>query len=267
MHIKPDKITLLSHFDVLIYSIWFKLWFESIDIAASSLIFLETEKLDNKFKRYLKFLLFIIIGILTTPIGVIFYFIWFILFRKIFRSRPYKFSVNEHLGNELSELRVEKKFEILSMNVCFLPEVAAKVNNLNKTKKRASLIGNTLIDDSNRLKRPKEINTEEMSVKIVHSLAENNADFDFVCLQEVWSIDIGRKLCKKMHNKYKYVVYDAEINTFKSNKFIGLGSGLFLASKYPIVAVDFKQFSNKVEKFSLEQKGFLMCKVNEIRFI
>lgn len=50
-------------------------------------------------------------------------------------------------------------------------------------------------------------------------------------------------------------------NTFRLNKYVGFGSGLLFASKYPIVSAEFRQFSNKVGTCSFAGKGVLMVKV------
>jgi len=217
-----------------------------MDKAASTLVQLETERVD-KTKTLLTLVYFGVLSILTTPIGIIFYPLWYVLFRKIFRASPYRLSVNHAINDGTSELEKDSHLEILSMNVCLLPETASKINNLNRTKMRANEIGNLLCADLAH-KSTVETDKNDNNIRIIHDLVENNSDFDFVCLQEVWSIEIGKRLCKKMHNKYKYIVYDAENNTFSLNKCVGLGSGLFLASKFPIVAIDFKQFTHKTGK-------------------
>ena len=258
MQIRRRRHYVLDCLDSLLYKLWFNLWFESMDKAASSLIRLEHEQTSIT-KIAFTFFFFGILSILTMPIGVTFYLLWFLLFRKIFRSSPYKLSINHLLNNELSELRAEKNFEILSMNVCLLPEAASKINNLNQTKSRANLIGTFLTLTSDKIQVNQKVT--ENNIRIVHDLVESNSDFDFVCLQEVWSIEMGKRLCEKMHKKYKFVVYDVENNTFNLNKCIGLGSGLFLASKFPIVAIDFKQFTQKTGMCSWAGKGLLICKV------
>jgi hypothetical protein len=251
MHIREIKKLLLDFLDDLFYKLWFNLWFESMDKAASTLVQLETEKVD-KTKTLLALFYFGALSILTTPIGIIFYPLWFVLFRKIFRVSPYRLSVNPAIKDGMSELGKYNHLEILSMNVCLLPETASKINNLNQTKIRANEIGNILCADlsqtHNNHKSMVETNKNDNNIRIIHDLVEDNSDFDFVCLQEVWSIEIGKRLCEKMHKKYKYIVYDAENNTFSLNKCVGLGSGLFLASKFPIVAIDFKQFTHKTGK-------------------
>jgi hypothetical protein len=138
------------------------------------------------------------------------------------------------------------------------------MNNLHKTKNRAKLIGEILnkpkkngTADNNLFKN---VNSKD-NVKVVDYIDQNN-DFDFICLQEVWSIDTGKRLAEILHKKYKYVLFDAGHNTFKTNKYIGFDSGLLIASKYPIIDVKFKQFMNKVGACSLTGKGVLTAKVN-----
>ena len=262
MHPKLSQSSIVKHLDNIFYKIWFNIWFESLDKSASSLMSLKPEKVNknNGPIKYLRCLGYGVLGVLMTPIGVLFYAAWFILFRKFLREYPYKLSVNKSGNKSVNDLKLETHFEVLSMNVCLLPETASKVNNLHQTKRRASSIGNLL--SMNHKKEASSNTNGDDNIKVIHDLAEHNKDFDFICLQEVWSIDVGKKLCSIMHNKYDYIVYDVAHSTFKLNKFIGMGSGLFIASKYPIVSVDFKQFTNKCGFCQLAGKGYLICKVN-----
>ena len=266
MHPKISQSKTVKFLDRVFYKIWFNLWFESLDKSISSLITIETDSLphgDTKQRgqrNFLKFFCFGILGVVTAPIGSLVYVAWFLLFRKIFRAYPYNLSVKNN-GNTAVTYTNENHYEVLSMNVCLLPEIASKINNLQKTKTRAVEIGNLLSFSSRTTQASRDSSSNVELIEVVHDLVASNKDFDFICLQEVWSIDIGQKLSSILHTKYSHVVYDAAHCTFKLNKYIGLGSGLLIASKYPIVAVDFKQFTNKCGFCSLAGKGLLNCKV------
>ena len=270
-NIDENKNKFMNNLDDILYNIWFKLWFESLDRSLSSVILVtpEKERLNLVFllQTVAKFTFWILITILMTPIGLSFYCIWFILFRKYFRNLSYNLSDNNSNSIDLNNNdSPSDRYEILSFNVCLLPDTIARMNNLHKSKNRAELIGEILSKpkkngaaDNNLFKN---VNSKD-NVKVVDYIDQNN-DFDFICLQEVWSIDMGKRLTEILHKKYKYVLFDAGHNTFKTNKYIGFDSGLLIASKYPIIDVKFKQFMNKVGACSLTGKGVLTAKVNII---
>jgi sphingomyelin phosphodiesterase 3 len=225
----------------------------------------EKERLNSVFiiKTLAKFSFWMFITILMTPIGLSFYFIWFILFRKYFRNLSYNLSDNNSNPLDLNNNgSATGKYEILSFNVCLLPDTIARMNNLYDSKNRAQLIGEILSKPNKNGNNLSKNVTSKDNVKIVDYIDQNN-DFDFICLQEVWSIDMGERLAEILHKKYKYVIFDAGHNTFKTNKYIGFDSGLLIASKYPIMDVKFQQFKHKVGACSLTGKGVLTAKVNK----
>ncbi len=289
--------------DSILYDIWFKIWFQSLDNSLSYLVPTTFEIFANRNSKIFyiynifNFLLWMLFSILTTPIGLLFYSIWFVLFRILLRTRPFKIQIQENLQdeNELGPIDRNKIFEVLSINVCLLPETLSKINNLYSINTRLESIGNIL----NKTKAEKcchlnssetcltKYNSNKNSVETnspVASLDENNneneissphgkfnvnvvddmtrdSDADFVCLQEVWSIETSNKIRSIIGVKYKYVIYDVGLSTFRLNRHIGFDSGLLFASKYPIMSADFKQFNTKAGTCVMTGKGLLMVKV------
>jgi len=299
------KILYINWIDLLdnaLYNTWFKLWFQLLDNCLSCLILTSQEKQDSNhiffLKRFFTFLFWLLLTILTTPIGLLTYFVWFILFRKLFRQQPFRLSVapkkNSLMISENSSLNgythdINKLFQVLSINVCLLPETISRINNLSLIHKRLESIGSLLnktkssnnlnINNNNNSSNnnktqlvngngsnqnktdSKNYNTErDRKIKIIHDFVEQT-DLDFLCMQEVWSIDTAKKLKTLLHDTFDYVLYDAGTNTFKSNKFIGFDSGLLIASKYPIIDANFSSFSVRVGSCSLTSKGLLTAKV------
>lgn len=280
----------MIYMERLLYNIWFKLWFESFDNSLSYL-WLTTYEISHARAKpsYLKAFFWFLLGAVMTPIGVAIYTIWFILFRKLLRSENFQKSFIENKTNDISaKLKnfssVNTTFEILSVNVCLLPDSFSRENNLCFTPDRLESIGNlinksapntlcfskfaTSVDKSKQfdfnnwsVKRD-EINPgTDMKVEVIDDFVEGT-DIDFVCMQEVWTIDTALKLKKFLHEKYPYIIYDAGTKNFSSNKNIGFESGLLIASRYPIVEVDFKQFTTKSGLCAYTSKGLLITKVN-----
>lgn len=285
------KILYINWIDLLddaLYNTWFKLWFQSLDNSLSCLILTSQEKQDSNYlfflNRFFTFIFWLLLTILFTPIGLLTYSVWFILFRKLFRQQPFRLSVSPKksslLLSEKSSLNsythdVNKLFQVLSINVCLLPETVSRINNLSLSHRRLESIGSLL----NRTKSFNNLNSNNNShlsngnsnsendnterdkkIKIIHDFVEKT-DLDFLCMQEVWSIDTAKKLKNMLHDTFDYILYDAGVNTFKSNKFIGFDSGLLIASKYPIVDANFSSFSVRVGSCSLTSKGLLTAKV------
>jgi sphingomyelin phosphodiesterase 3 len=303
-------INWIDFLDDVLYNTWFKLWFQLLDNSLSCLILTSQEKQDSQhlffLKKFFTFLFWLLLTILTTPIGLLTYCVWFILFRKLFRQRPFRLSVapkkKSLLISENSSLNsythdVNKLFQVLSINVCLLPETISRINNLSLSHRRLESIGSLLnrTKSSNNLSNNNNttLNTttttinnnnnsnygktqlsngndsnhnndnnleKDRKIKIIHDFVEKT-DIDFLCMQEVWSIDTAKKLKNMLHDTFDYILYDAGTNTFKSNKFIGFDSGLLIASKFPIVDANFSSFSVRVGSCSLTSKGLLTAKV------
>ena len=288
---------LVKTFDHFLYNIWFKLWAQLLDKALSYLVLTSAEKSNNGsfiyyVYNFLNFLLWIKLTILMTPIGVYVYCIWFILFRKLLRTRPFEIEINyDIVDNQIITNQVlqgsDIPFEILSMNVCLLPETLSRINNLHSAHIRLESIGNLLnktkstacchlnvnetclkkYSTSSNVSKKEE--TTSKSNNIINSKFNVNviddvlkqSNSDFLCLQELWTIETSKKLKSLISKTYKYICYDIGKSTFKLNKYIGFDSGLLVASKYPIVKVEFKQYSVKAGTCSLTGKGLLMIKV------
>ncbi|HPE84750.1 MAG TPA: endonuclease/exonuclease/phosphatase family protein, partial [Chlamydiales bacterium] len=63
-------------------------------------------------------------------------------------------------------------------------------------------------------------------------------DPDIICLQEVYSNLAARYLIKKLRSSYAVFFYDV------NPKWIGLNSGLFVASKYPVENPTYRPFKS-----------------------
>lgn len=218
-----------------------------------------------------------------TPLGTLTYIIWFIVFRKLLRLENLQKSfltMTPDIRQAVKESTNNRLMEILSINVCLLPDSLSKENNLGYTEDRIDAIGNLLNQSEPNTfcvrrfasqkwdqKTPgaKPVCNDEdssfgIAVKVIDSFLETT-DPTFVCMQEVWSIDTALKLNKLLHKKYSFIVFDAGTKTIALNKYVGFESGLLIASKYPILDADFKQFTEKSGLCTYTSKGLLTVKV------
>eukprot|EP01012_Entosiphon_sulcatum_P015624 TRINITY_DN20584_c0_g1_i3.p1 TRINITY_DN20584_c0_g1~~TRINITY_DN20584_c0_g1_i3.p1 ORF type:complete len:473 (+),score=83.14 TRINITY_DN20584_c0_g1_i3:3-1421(+) len=77
---------------------------------------------------------------------------------------------------------------------------------------------------------------------------------DVVCLQEVFSIWSANHLAYLFHRAGYSVVFQR-----KPPKAVGMSSGLFIASRFPILDVEFHAFSEKGSDDALAKKGVLVA--------
>jgi hypothetical protein len=206
---EPTLSKWLDQIDHLLYNVWFKLWFQLLDNALSSLILTSQEKLESNSlfwaAQLFKFVFWLAITALTTPIGLATYFVWFALFRRLFRYQPYRLSVSQH---QKSSYVAKDRFEILSINVCLLPETVSRMNNLSASHRRLESIGSLLNKAGSSFYSNGDGEANGQKIKIIHDMIDRT-DLDFVCMQEVWSIDTAKRLRDMLHHKFGYVLYDA----------------------------------------------------------
>ncbi|CAK7319023.1 Sphingomyelin phosphodiesterase 3 [Vulpes lagopus] len=88
------------------------------------------------------------------------------------------------------------------------------------------------------------------------------ANLDFLCLQEVFDKRAAAKLKDQLHGYFEYILYDVGVYGCQgccSFKF--LNSGLFFASRYPIMDVAYHCYPNGRRSDGLASKGALFLKV------
>ncbi|XP_052816477.1 sphingomyelin phosphodiesterase 5-like isoform X1 [Mya arenaria] len=173
----------------------------------------------------------------------------------------------------------KQSFSVVTSNLCLMPEILSKFNNLNKTAWRAKTIGERVYTDQVHYKDMMEkclkncncVNTYDCTNKgtAVKQLDETHLkvdiithfpETDFLCLQEVFDRDYMNILIKELRKVYPYIVYDVGYSCPKRN-YCGLNSGLTVASKYEIEAVSFKPYTTKCGFCAIVGKGLLMLKV------
>ncbi|XP_075393669.1 sphingomyelin phosphodiesterase 3 [Tenrec ecaudatus] len=88
------------------------------------------------------------------------------------------------------------------------------------------------------------------------------ANLDFLCLQEVFDKRAATKLKDQLHGYFEYILYDVGVYGCRGCcSFKVLNSGLFFASRYPILDVAYHCYPNGRFEDSLASKGALFLKV------
>jgi hypothetical protein len=178
---------------------------------------------------------------------------------------------------------------VATANLCLLPELFAKFNNLDNTPWRAMKIGEKIISDqldsgkhfverdengvvysnsdslqTGKTHKHRLLNEEEYShagkAQMEVEVIEQFPVLDFVCIQEAFDRDFSKILLKKLHTVYPWIVYDVGYNSPRLN-YCGLNSGLMFASRYEVLEVRFKPFTRRCGFCSIVGKGLLMVKV------
>lgn len=91
-------------------------------------------------------------------------------------------------------------------------------------------------------------------------------DLDVICLQEVFNEDAWKILNEKLRSKYPYILFDAHRVRVTNLKFSMVNSGLYIASKYPIVQSKFYPFKNSYAEDALSGKGKVKISVQLTSF-
>ena len=140
------------------------------------------------------------------------------------------------------------EFTLLSNNVCLMPEALSRINNLPNTLERATAIGKQLITDG-----AKEL---ENDIEL-----ELPANIDVICLQEVFNESAWNILNRLLNNRFGHIIFDSQRTWISPSHFTMMNSGLYIASKYPIIRSEFYPYSDGYLEDKLCCKGLLLVEL------
>jgi exonuclease III len=126
-----------------------------------------------------------------------------------------------HSENKVGEISIR------TFNAAMMPEFICVANGVRPTRDRIKELADTLLEK----------------------------DDDIICLQEIFEIDATAYLSDKLKEKYPYIVCNVDPRIF------GIGSGLMIASKYPIVKADFWKHADRGGMDMFANKGTLAVKI------
>ncbi|XP_025727088.1 sphingomyelin phosphodiesterase 5 [Callorhinus ursinus] len=150
-------------------------------------------------------------------------------------------------------------FGFLSANLCLLPDGLARFNNLQHSQRRAEAIGATLLAGL----RPSRYGITGSSPPGAGTpggvlIAAVPAGLDFVCLQEVFDLRAAHRLVSRLAPNLGPVLYDVGSFGLQPGPHLKLlGSGLLLASRYPLLRAAFRSFPHARREDALASKGLL----------
>jgi len=152
--------------------------------------------------------------------------------------------------------RRNQTFSFATMNVILGVEAIGRFNNIRSVFHRLRKFVEIL---NNQKEFPVE-NLRDETNKNDAVLTEFPA-VDFICFQEVTDRFFALLLAFKLKKKYSHFVFDASVNSIWTNLHLG-GSGLMIASRFPILASTFHPFSRKQGWQHAVCYGVLVCKLD-----
>ncbi|XP_070248633.1 sphingomyelin phosphodiesterase 5-like isoform X4 [Myotis yumanensis] len=152
-------------------------------------------------------------------------------------------------------------FGFLSANLCLLPDGLARFSNLQHTQRRADVAGALLL--AGLRSSPSRYGATGCSPPkpgapcgvLTAALPEG---LDFVCLQEVFDLRAARPLVSRLAPNLGPVLHDVGAFGLQPGPHLKvLGSGLLLASRYPLLRAAFRAFPQARREDALASKGLL----------
>ena len=205
--------------------------------------------------------------------------------------RPFCLSVRR----DRAVAKPKSTYSVATSNLCLMPELFSKFNNLDKTAERAVKVGERIVVDQMYYTEMMEtflkssehtikngginshaqtgVQTRSMDKLGVQNSSQNKdsdvkvdviahfPQLDFLCLQETFDRDFSKLLVSELHKVYPWIVFDVGYNSPRLN-YCGLNSGLMFASRYEILEIKFKSFSSRCGFCTIVNKGLLMVKVS-----
>uniref|UniRef100_A0A8B9MYJ4 sphingomyelin phosphodiesterase n=1 Tax=Accipiter nisus TaxID=211598 RepID=A0A8B9MYJ4_9AVES len=154
------------------------------------------------------------------------------------------------------DLRQRRSFTFISANVCLLPSGLAKFSNLGQTPQRATYIARHLA------LAPPDPPSAQAAEPVPAVLSERfPADADFICLQEVFEAGAAACLRRWLGGTFPHIISEVGARGLWGGQLKVLNSGLFLASRYPLLAVRYHGFPNGAREDALAAKGLLAVQV------
>ncbi|KAK2499681.1 hypothetical protein MC885_008658 [Smutsia gigantea] len=158
-------------------------------------------------------------------------------------------------------------FGFLSANLCLLPDGLASFSNLQHSQRRAEAVGAALHAGL----RPSRYGATGCSPPRPGGPCGMLTDtvptgLDFVCLQEMFDLRSERRLVSRLAPNMGPVLYDVGTFGLQPGPHLKLlGSGLLLASRYPLLRVSFRSFPHAGREESLASKGLLSAQDGPLR--
>ncbi|XP_077865887.1 sphingomyelin phosphodiesterase 5-like, partial [Saccoglossus kowalevskii] len=173
---------------------------------------------------------------------------------------PYTYTQSRQTKNKL--LQFKKNYTVCCANICSISEMCGRLNNFNHVRTRCTKIGNLVVRSqfADIALSKITINEDDMDSHITTSFPPS---IDFFCFQEI--SDIARSgassLIGQLSIYFDYFVYNIG-GVGWTTYFHVMDSGLLVASRYPILNVQFQPFSHACDGHNLGTFGLVSVKVD-----
>lgn len=297
-------------------------WFLDRLIAVCKATTLEqTERLEQEcylhpLEVFFGSITFFILFLATAPLAFLGFLLWAPLqaCRRPFSYHREMPSSPEKVTNKGFELTGKASFVFASANLCLLPDSLARFNNLGHTQRRATAIGQHIVQGVSRpnirilVDSPSSCSTLSPSSSILPAVnsptygatdregqssgrsSHRNvsralssqgcrqqddvpweisslfpANVDILCLEEVFDKRAAQKLTNALKPVFGHILYDIGVYACqppcRCSSFKFFNSGLFLASRFPVLEAQYHCFPNSRGEDALAAKGLLSVKV------
>lgn len=254
-------------------------WF--IDRLLSCVVSTSAERSGGAVLRVLGLVLgvplFLLLFVLSLPLCFFGLLLWSPL-HQVRRPFSYQHSVDSPDPPDRT-ITGDCSFVFISANLCLLPDGLARFSNLSHTQRRVTAISRLLCaspegvqengEDSLPICSTEDVlpmmETPHKRVTGVESPFEVSVVFpqnaDFICLQEVFDGRASRKLRRCLGSSFPHILYDVGPSGPQGCGFKFFNSGLFLASRHPLVNAKYYIYPNGRGEDALASKGLLCIKV------
>ncbi|XP_030605829.1 sphingomyelin phosphodiesterase 5 isoform X2 [Archocentrus centrarchus] len=298
-------------------------WFLDRLIAVCKSTTLEqTERLEQEcylhpLEVFFGSITFFILFLATAPLAFLGFLLWAPLqaCRRPFSYHREMPSSPDKVTNKGFELTGKASFVFASANLCLLPDSLARFNNLGHTQRRATAIGQHIVQGVSRpnirilVDSPSSCGTLSPSSSILPAVSSPTygatdregqssqgrsshrnasralssqgchqqddvpweisslfpANVDILCLEEVFDKRAAQKLTNALKPVFGHILYDIGVYACqppcRCSSFKFFNSGLFLASRFPVLEAQYHCFPNSRGEDALAAKGLLSVKV------
>ena len=209
--------------------------------------------------------LYLFIYILLFPVTLTAYLLWISIQHK---RKPYRYAKQT---KQLPKPIPKENYSFATANLCLLPEFLSRFNNSSDNVGRARKIAKRIVEQqkqvspvlpTRRSRKQQNLPNGDMVVEpdIDHAVLEEFPRLDILIIQEAWTSYCCQDMIKELISVFPYIIYDGIVTSWRSNRFLG-NSGLMIASKYPILEVNFNWFKDKCFADLYSSKGLLQIKV------
>lgn len=157
-----------------------------------------------------------------------------------------------------TKIETQNCFSFGTMNVLMGQELLSKLNNCSFVYERLKKIAAQIVKQEDyALFNCRNVDHLSKDEVVLSSFPK----MDFICLQEVTDRFFALALISMLRKHYSHFVFDVGDHALKTNMYL-MTSGLMVASKFPIIDIEFRPFSTKKGWQRAVSFGVVICKID-----